>query len=122
MANFEEQTQNMSSNEILNTYRNLYCEEPDGSEKRIVANAINDVLPKYVKFQMLADAKMLYRKVYVVKNNCSMPRNCTGDCDVCPSNFMCVEEIIIPYNDYDEKIHFVTQEIAMREAEKENNG
>lgn len=35
--------------EILNFYRNLYYAEPSGTEKNIMANAINDLFKKYGK-------------------------------------------------------------------------
>ena len=38
----------MSSLEILNYYRNKYYNDGNATEKGIVANAINDVLPKIV--------------------------------------------------------------------------
>lgn len=45
MFNFAEKTIDMSAVEILNYYRNLYYAEPQVTERGIVANAINDVLP-----------------------------------------------------------------------------
>lgn len=33
--------------EILNWYRNLYYKEPENSEHRIMAEAINKILPEY---------------------------------------------------------------------------
>ena len=35
--------------EILNFYRNLYYAEPSGTERNIMANAINDLFAKYGK-------------------------------------------------------------------------
>ena len=43
---FAEQTKDMSPIDILNFYRNLYYTEPMVTERGIVANAINDVLPQ----------------------------------------------------------------------------
>lgn len=39
----------MNSVDILNYYRNLYYTESVDTEKGILAWAINDILPKYVK-------------------------------------------------------------------------
>jgi len=38
----------MNSVQILNYYRNMYYTDGNNTEKGIVANAINDVLPKIV--------------------------------------------------------------------------
>lgn len=43
MFEFAEKTENMSAIEILNYYRNLYYDEPQVTERGIVANAINDM-------------------------------------------------------------------------------
>ena len=61
MANFEELTKGMTSNEILNLYRNFYYREPDHTERGIVAWAINDILPKFVHYQKLAQEGKLVR-------------------------------------------------------------
>lgn len=44
MFDFAEMTKDMTANEILNYYRNLYYAEPQVTERGIVANAINDFL------------------------------------------------------------------------------
>jgi predicted nucleic-acid-binding Zn-ribbon protein len=49
MFDFAETTKNMTANEILNYYRNLYYAEPQVTERGIVANAINDILPNMVE-------------------------------------------------------------------------
>lgn len=45
MFDFAEATQSMTAAEILNYYRNLYYAEPQVTERGIVANAINELLP-----------------------------------------------------------------------------
>lgn len=45
MFDFAEQTKTMTAAEILNYYRNLYYAEPQVTERGIVANAINELLP-----------------------------------------------------------------------------
>jgi hypothetical protein len=42
MFDFAETTKDMTAEEILNYYRNLYYAEPQVTERGIVANAIND--------------------------------------------------------------------------------
>lgn len=61
MFDFAEKTANMSAVEILNYYRNLYYMEPQVTERGIVANAINDVLPR-----MILPPVMVEQTVYVV--------------------------------------------------------
>ena len=46
MFDFAETTKDMTAEEILNYYRNLYYAEPQVTERGIVANAINDYLQK----------------------------------------------------------------------------
>lgn len=48
-----EEYKNMTSTEILNLYRNKYYNDGNNTEQGIVANAINDILPHYVR--MLAE-------------------------------------------------------------------
>ena len=43
---FIELTKDMSPEEILNYYRNLYYNDGNNTERGIVANAINDVIIK----------------------------------------------------------------------------
>ena len=45
MFDFAEQTKNMTAAEILNYYRNSYYAEAQVTERGIVANAINELLP-----------------------------------------------------------------------------
>lgn len=45
MFDFAEATKSMTATEILNYYRNLYYTEPQVTERGIVANAINELLP-----------------------------------------------------------------------------
>lgn len=54
MNSFEEQAKGMNSTEILNLYRNFYFREPNHTEQGLVAWAINDILPKYIKMQQWA--------------------------------------------------------------------
>ena len=49
MFDFAENTKDMTAAEILNYYRNLYYAEPQVTERGIVANAINDILPNMVE-------------------------------------------------------------------------
>ena len=37
--------------EILNWYRNLYYAENENTERGIIARAINDVLPEYIRLK-----------------------------------------------------------------------
>ena len=41
----------MSSIEKLNAFRNYYYAEGDNTEAGIIANAINDILPEYVRLK-----------------------------------------------------------------------
>lgn len=45
MFDFAEATKSMTATEILNYYRNLYYTESQVTERGIVANAINELLP-----------------------------------------------------------------------------
>lgn len=45
MFDFAEATESMTATEISNYYRNLYYTEPQVTERGIVANAINELLP-----------------------------------------------------------------------------
>lgn len=46
MSDFVTITKGMTAIEVLNYYRNCYYAEPQTTERGIVANAINDILPK----------------------------------------------------------------------------
>lgn len=48
-----EEYKNMTSMEIVNLYRNKYYNDGNNTEQGVVANAINDILPNYVR--MLAE-------------------------------------------------------------------
>lgn len=48
-----EEYKNMTSMEIVNLYRNKYYNDGNNTEQGVVANAINDILPHYVR--MLAE-------------------------------------------------------------------
>lgn len=45
---FEEATEGMTAEEVLNYYRNLYHAEPQSTEHGIVAKALNDILPRMI--------------------------------------------------------------------------
>lgn len=45
---FEKAVEGMTAEEILNYYRNLYHAEPQSTEHGIVANALNDILPRMI--------------------------------------------------------------------------
>ena len=45
---FEKATEGMTAEEVLNYYRNLYHAEPQSTERGIVANALNDILPRMI--------------------------------------------------------------------------
>jgi hypothetical protein len=45
---FEKATDGMTAEEVLNYYRNLYYAEPQSTEHGIVANALNDILPRMI--------------------------------------------------------------------------
>lgn len=62
---FAEETKDMTAAEILNYYRNLYYTEAQVTERGIVANAINDVLPNMVevvhgRFELIEKAGVDY--------------------------------------------------------------
>ena len=57
MFDFAKVTENMTTVEILNYYRNRYYAEPQVTERGIVANAINDVLPNMVEVVRCKDCK-----------------------------------------------------------------
>lgn len=46
MFDLAKEAKNMTAIEILNYYRNMYYTEPSVTERGIVANAINELLPK----------------------------------------------------------------------------
>lgn len=49
---FIETAQNMKDSvEILNWYRNLYHTENENTERGIMARAINDILPEYIRLK-----------------------------------------------------------------------
>lgn len=48
MFDFAEKTIGMTAVEILNYYRNLYYTEPQVTERGIIANALNDILPNMI--------------------------------------------------------------------------
>ena len=45
---FEKAVEGMTAEEVLNYYRNLYHAEPQSTEHGIVANALNDILPRMI--------------------------------------------------------------------------
>ena len=45
---FEEATEGMTAEEVLNYYRNLYHAEPQSTEHGVVAKALNDILPRMI--------------------------------------------------------------------------
>lgn len=45
---FEKAVEGMTAEEVLNYYRNLYHAEPQSTEHGIIANALNDVLPRMI--------------------------------------------------------------------------
>ena len=57
---FAEATKDMTPDEILNYYRNLYYAEPQVTERGIVANAINDILPRIAELESQV-VRMQYR-------------------------------------------------------------
>lgn len=57
MFDFAKATKNLSAVEILNYYRNLYYAEPQVTERGIVANAINDILPSMAEVVRCKDCK-----------------------------------------------------------------
>lgn len=46
----------MTAVEKLNKYRNCYYADGDNTEAGVIANAINDILPEYVRMKESADA------------------------------------------------------------------
>ena len=45
---FAKATEGMTAEEVLNYYRNLYHAEPLSTERGIIANALNDILPRMI--------------------------------------------------------------------------
>ena len=45
---FGKAVEGMTAEEVLNYYRNLYHAEPNSTEHGIVANALNDILPRMI--------------------------------------------------------------------------
>jgi hypothetical protein len=68
MFDFAERTKDMTASEILNYYRNLYYAEPQVTERGIVANAINDVLPRMVEVVRCKDCARTEMFVDIVGN------------------------------------------------------
>ena len=62
MKNFEELAKGMTSSEILNLYRNFYFREGNNNERGLVANAINEILPKFTEYQQLEEQGLLSQK------------------------------------------------------------
>lgn len=60
MFDFAEMTKDMTANEILNYYRNLYYAEPQVTERGIVANAINDYFADVVPKSEVEELKKAY--------------------------------------------------------------
>ena len=75
-----------------------------------VEDVENDYIVKVQKkLKSLEDKQeqgLLYRKVYMIKPSCYKPRDCEGDCDVCPSNELEVDSEIILYSQYDKEKHY----------------
>ena len=76
MFDFAEQTKNMTAAEILNYYRNLYYAEAQVTERGIVANAINDILPEYARQQADAIREFAERISFKLANNTDI--SCVG--------------------------------------------
>ena len=73
----------LTSNQQLNLFRNLYYNDGFSTEKGIVANAINDILPKYCKQQEEID-----------NLRADLKRVCAErDAHICTSNVMKSEAI-----------------------------
>ena len=45
---FAKATKGMTAEDVLNYYRNLYHAEPQSTERGIIANALNDILPRMI--------------------------------------------------------------------------
>lgn len=45
---FAKETEGMTAEEVLNYYRNLYHTEPQSTERGIMANALNEILPRMI--------------------------------------------------------------------------
>lgn len=80
MFEFEEETLGMTAAEILNYYRNKYYAEPLVTERGIVANAINDVLPNMVEVVRCKDCKHWYHETagMIEHYECSVFCDCYG--------------------------------------------
>ena len=75
--------EDLTSNQQLNLFRNLYYNDGFSTEKGIVANAINDILPKYCKQQEEIDSlRADLKRVYAER-----------DAYICTSNFMKSEAV-----------------------------
>ena len=75
------------------------------------------VYDKLGALEELEDNGLLYRKVFYITNNCSKPRDCGGDCDVCPSNYPEVESKVIPFSEFNSEVHFNSEEEAKLKLE-----
>lgn len=60
MFDFAETTKDMTANEILNYYRNLYYAEPQVTGRGIIANAINDYFADVVPKSEVEELKKAY--------------------------------------------------------------
>lgn len=75
--------EDLTSNQQLNLFRNLYYNDGFSTEKGIVANAINDILPKYCKQQEEIDSlRADLKRVYAER-----------DAHICTSNVMKSEAV-----------------------------
>lgn len=61
----------MSATEILNYYRNLYYTEPMTTERRVVAEAINEVLPTVVRHGHWSEPKLVSEEFDIWGRDCS---------------------------------------------------
>jgi hypothetical protein len=89
---FETATEGMSAGEVLNYYRNLYHAKPQSTEHGIVANALNDILPR-----MIATSCKAEDVVEVVRcKDCDVPHNRWTGCPnmngmIPPPDFYCAK-------------------------------
>lgn len=70
------------------------------------AKILNEYKNELQAYKDKEEQGLLYRKVYMIKPSCYKPKDCDGDCDVCPSNGLEVDSEIILFSQYDKEKHY----------------
>jgi len=83
MFDFAKETTDMTPAEILNYYRNKYYAEPQVTERGIVANAINELLPEITP-TVRGKWRVVYRNKIATVYECTCCQHLTlGTSDYC---------------------------------------